>query len=74
MFTTTDLAAAAFLLSQGCRLVQVIPGAFCGFSFDDAEGLPSVLIAVWNSSDPTGSIKDYVVAEQKLRREIRRAS
>ena len=69
--TTTDLAAAAYLLYRGARLVRVIPGAFCAFQF---EGDTSRIIDEWNTGEPVGSIKAYVLAEQRLRREIRKAA
>lgn len=73
-FSTTDLQAAAYLLSQGATLVRTLPGGFVTFVFDDTGGLPSRCIQVWNNGDPVGSLKAYAVAEQKLRREIRRAA
>ena len=73
-YTTTDLAAAAYLVYRGAVLLRLIPGSWCAFQFDDADGSTGRYIEEWNTGAPTGDLKAYAMAQQKLRRELYRAA
>jgi hypothetical protein len=74
-FTTTDLAAAAYLYYRGCALLRVIHGTpFSAYQFNDEDGSATAAIEEWNLGNPTGELKAYAVAMLKVRSMLRRAA
>jgi hypothetical protein len=66
----SDIWMAAFLLANGAKLREVVPGYFCSFVFEADERLPE-LIRQWRDGDTLVDAREYAKASKQIRRAIR---
>jgi hypothetical protein len=63
-----DIWAAAYALATGVKLVQVLPGEWARFIFDDSSGQASRALGEWRTDRAYVSARSLAIAYRQLKR------